>query len=229
MLYAFKSIEPLSCCRGYPNGGVITHNLAGGGFRHARGRRAPSSLLQHARGRRASVQLEHGWLTQQLAGGGCAHLSDLLRAPGAARHPALRPHILLALRHSTVEVAPWQRPSCALAPPQRALGGSGQLGTPGRAATRPACAVPHCDDTCAPLRAVRPGYTYAPPARRTYPRHRAAGAPRYVHPTRASPGRAARTAYRVPVLAPQAPHAHSSGSGLALAAVHSCRRTPGFP
>ena len=83
--------------------------------------------------------------------------------------------------------------------------------------------------TRAPLRAVRPGYTYAPPARRTYPRHRAAGAPRYVHPTRASPGRAARTAYRVPVLAPQAPHAHSSGSGLALAAVHSCRRTPGCP
>ena len=105
----------------------------------------------------------------------------------------------------------------------------GSSGLPGRAATRPACAVPHCDDTCAPLRAVLTGYTYAPPARRTYPRHRAAGAPRYVHPTRASPGRAARTAYRVPVLAPQAPHAHSSGSGLALAAVHSCRRTPGCP
>ena len=30
-------------------------------------------------------------------------------------------------------------------------------------------------------------------------------------------------------LAPQAPRAHSSGSGLALAAVRSCRRTPGCP
>ena len=47
------------------------------------------------------------------------------------------------------------------------------------------------------LRTVRTGYAYRPPAYRTYLRHRAAGAPRYVRRTLTSLGRAVRTAYRV--------------------------------